>query len=64
MPERAILREHFTEMYQAARAAAGRYESLAQAANDEAAKKQLERIARDEARHVGLTERLLEIVNE
>lgn len=64
MLELAVLREHFEQMLQAAESAAGRYESLAAAADDETAREQFRRIARDEARHVGLAERLLEIVGE
>ncbi len=64
MPERAILREYFTEMRQAAEAAAGTYESAAEAAGDDASREKLMRIAMDTSRHVELTERLLEIVSE
>ena len=64
MPERAILREHFTGILDAAQAAATEYQRLAEAADDAAQKDQLLRLARDEGRHVQLSERLLEIVNE
>ena len=64
MFEHDVLRGHFEEMLQAAQAAAGKYESLARTAPDDAAREQLRRIARDEARHVALAERLLEIVGE
>ncbi len=64
MPERAVLREHFAEMLRVAEAAAGQYESLAASATDAGAREQLRRMARDTGRHVELTERLLEIVEE
>ena len=64
MPGRAILREHFTEMRQAAEAAAGTYERVAEASCDPEAQQQLKRIAMDTSRQVELTERLLEIVSE
>ena len=64
MPERAILRDHFTRMLASSQAAASEYDRLARAASDPADREQLERLARDGARHVGLTERLLEIVSE
>jgi len=64
MFEHGVLREHFEQMLRAAQAAAGRYESLAEATDDDTAREQFRRIARDEARHVGLAERLLEIVGE
>ena len=64
MPERAILREHFTGILDAAQAAATEYQRLAAAADDAAQKDQLLRLARDGGRHVQLSERLLEIVNE
>ena len=64
MPERAILREQFAQMLRASREAAEQYEALAQAADEPARREQLERLAREGYRHVELTERLIEIVNE
>ena len=64
MPERAILREHFTRMLQVAERAAQRYDQLARGARPPAEKDQLRRLARDGQRQVGLAERLLEIVSE
>ena len=64
MPDRAILREHFAEMLRVVEDAAGTYERVAAAAGDEGRREELKRIALDTGRHVELTERLLEIVNE
>jgi rubrerythrin len=64
MPERFVLRGHFTEMLQAARTAADKYDRLARTAESPAAREQLQRLARDESRHVELAERLLEILSE
>jgi len=64
MPERALLRERFSGILDAARSAAQEYDRLAEAEQDPATRQQLERLARNQHRHVELTERLLEIVNE
>lgn len=64
MHERFVLREHFTGVLETAQSAAERYDRLAQAAEDPAAREKFQRFARDECRHVELAERLLEIVSE
>ena len=64
MPERVILREHFNEMLQTVSAAAGEYNQLASAATEPTHREQLARLTRDKSRHVELTERLLEILDE
>jgi rubrerythrin len=64
MPERSLLREHFSAMLAEVRTAASEYDRLARSAEDAHAREQLERLARDEHRHLELTERLLEIVDE
>ena len=64
MPDRAILREHFAGMLEAAQTAASKYGRLAKTAEDPAMKGELLRLAGDEQRHVELAERLLDIVDE
>jgi len=64
MPERAILRDHFSRMLQTAESVAAEYDRLAGSAASKAARSELERLAREEYRHVELTHRLLEIVEE
>ena len=64
MPERVILREHFNEMLQTVSAAADEYDQLASAATEPSRQKQLRRLTLDKSRHVELTERLLEILDE
>ena len=64
MPERAMLREYFTQMRQVAENVAGTYQRVADAEADEATREKLQRIAMDTSRQVGLTDRLLEIVDE
>ncbi len=64
MPERAILREHFNEMLQDVSAAADEYDQLAADVTDPDRRDQLRRLTRDKYRHVELTERLLEILDE
>ncbi len=64
MPERAILREYFTQMQQVAENVAGTYQRIAAAEPDDATREKLQRIALDTGRQVGLTDRLLEIVDE
>ncbi len=64
MPERAILRAHFSALLAQVRTTAGQYERLALSTDDPEARNHLQRLAREEQRHVMLTERLLEIVDE
>ena len=64
MPERVILREHFNEMLQTVSAAADEYNQLASTATEPPRREQLRRLTRDKSRHVELTERLLEIIDE
>ena len=64
MPERAILRDHFSAMLQAAESVAAEYERIARSADNEQARGQLERLAEGERRQVELTQRLMEIVDE
>ena len=64
MPERVILREHFNEMLQTVSAAADEYGQLASATTEPTRQEQLRRLTRDKSRHVELTERLLEILDE
>jgi rubrerythrin len=64
MPDRAVLQEQFSQMLATAQAAAAEYHRLAAGADDAAKREKLQRLAREESRHVGLAERLLEIVNE
>ena len=63
MPERAILRDRFTQMQATAASAAAEYQRLAQAADSDQ-QGVLQRLASKELRNVELTERLLEIVEE
>ena len=64
MLEQLILREHFTEILEMARAAADHCDRLAGSAAKPAERQQFERLGRDKRRHAELTERLLEIVSE
>ena len=64
MPERAMLREHFSAMLANIRTAADEYDRLAQSSQDPKTRDHLQRLARDGQRHLGLTERLLEILDE
>ena len=64
MPERVILREHFNEMLQTVSAAADEYDQLASTAAEAPRREQLRKLTRDKSRHVELTERLLEILDE
>ena len=63
MPERAILRDRFSQLRVTAESAAQEYERLAQTA-PEGERTELERLARNERQNVVLAERLLEIVEE
>jgi len=62
--ERAILRDHFSAMLEKVRTAAYEYERLIQATDDPAIRDKFERLACNQHRHVDLTERLLEILDE
>ena len=64
MLERTILREHFRGLLADARTAAGKYDELARSTEHAETRDQLERLAREQSRHIELTERLLEIVDE
>lgn len=64
MPERAILRDRFSQLRVTAESAAQEYERLAQTAGAEGERAELERLARNERQSVELAERLLEIVEE
>jgi rubrerythrin len=64
MLERAMLREHFSAILTKVRSAAGEYDLLARSAEDAESREQFQRLARDEQRHLELTERLLEIIDE
>ena len=64
MPERALLREQFARMLSASREATRQYEAMARDATEPARREQLDRLVREGYRHVELTERLIEIVNE
>ncbi len=64
MPERVILREHFNEMLQTVSAVADEYDQLASTEAEPPRREQLRRLTRDKSRHLELTERLLEILDE
>jgi len=64
MPERAILRAHFAALGQVARDAAAEYDRLIASAGDDHTRGQLRQLARDEQRHLELTDRLMDIVDE
>ncbi len=63
MLDQFVLREQFKTLQETQRQALGRYESAAQNA-DPAAKADLDQLCRDKRRHLELTERLLEIIEE
>ena len=64
MLERQLLREHVTQLQCKALSAAAEYDRLAGTyISDGKAKDELQRLARDQYRHVELTERLLEILD-
>ena len=63
MLDQFVLREQFKALQETQRQALGRYESAAQHA-DPSAKADLDQLCRDKRRHLELTERLLEIVEE
>ncbi len=64
MPERAILRDRFSQMLQTAESAAAEYQRLSLDAPADDQRIELQRLAQRELRNVELTERLLEIVEE
>ncbi len=59
-----MLRERFSAILAKVRSAAGEYDLLARSAEDAEPREQFQRLARDEQRHLELTERLLEIIDE
>ena len=63
MLEQANLREQFQSLLDQQRQAMKLYEELACSAGDSGLRKQALQLQRDKARHVRLTERLLEIVD-
>lgn len=63
MLEQANLREQFQSLLDQQRQAMKLYEELACSAGDAGLRKQALQLQRDKARHVRLTERLLEIVD-
>lgn len=63
MLEQLLLREQFKALHETQLEALGRYESAAQTA-DPAARADLDQLCREKRRHLELTERLLEIVEE
>jgi rubrerythrin len=64
MLERSILRDHFDRIHATCQDAASAYETLAAEAGDDGARTELTRLSREQARHVELCQRLLEIVDE
>jgi hypothetical protein len=63
MLEQVLLREQFKTLYASQSEALGRYESAARNA-DSLTKADLDQLCREKRRHLELTERLLEIVEE
>ena len=63
MLEQASLRDQFQSLLSQHRRAMELYERLAGSAGDEGTRQQALQLQRDKARHVRLTERLLEIVD-
>jgi rubrerythrin len=63
MFDRTVLRERVEQMHEKVVSAAAEYTRLAGASQDQQAKDQFERMAREEHRHVELTQRLLEILD-
>lgn len=63
MLEQSVLREQFEKLRDTQLAALGQYEAAAQTA-DPAAKADFVQLCREKRRHIELTERLLEIVEE
>ena len=64
MTERDLLRDRFSGMLETAQTAADEYHRLAGATPDPTTRSELQRLARDEYRHMDLAQRLLEIVEE
>lgn len=64
MHERLQLRDRFLDLRRAALEAARHYDSLAQTAPPSEVRQCLEKLARDQYRHVEMSERLLEIIGE
>jgi hypothetical protein len=63
MLEQFLLRDQFKTLQESQREVLGRYETAALHA-DPAAKADLDQLCREKRRHIELTERLLEIVEE
>ncbi|MBN1943388.1 MAG: hypothetical protein JW849_08865 [Phycisphaerae bacterium] len=63
MLDQLLLREQFKTLQETQREALGQYESAARDA-DPAARADLDQLCREKRRHLELTERLLEIVEE
>jgi hypothetical protein len=63
MLEQVLLREKFQTLLDWQRAALGRYEAATNEADSET-RGQLDQLCRDKKRHLELTERLLEIMEE
>jgi rubrerythrin len=60
--DHAILQEQFTALLASERQAVETYQRLLPSIADAATRKQIEQLLRDKQRHIGLIERLLEIV--
>ncbi len=63
MPERILLRAHFTDLLSKAQKAVAEYDRLAQSTADSKHRQVLSTLAKDQQRQVELSERLLEIVD-
>ncbi len=63
MLEHVMLREQFQTLLNTQQAALGQYQTAAQTADPES-KAKLDQLCREKLRHVELTQRLLEIVEE
>jgi hypothetical protein len=63
MPERNLLRQHFTDLLSKAQKTVAEYNRLAQTAADTQHRQLLQELAHDQQRQVELSERLLEIVD-
>lgn len=64
MLDQFVLREQFRTLQETQRQALGRYESAAAQNADPSTKADLDQLCRDKRRHLELTERLLEIIEE
>jgi len=64
MLDQFLLREQFKTLQITQQEALGRYESAAARQADPTAKADLDQLCRDKRRHLELTERLLEIIEE